>query len=60
MLAILAAIAFAIALIFHLAGGSVTQYVLTAELAGLICVALHLAGFGDYVTGRFRRPPPAA
>jgi hypothetical protein len=43
MLALLGAFAFALALVFHLAGGSVAQYVLTAELAGLICIAVHLA-----------------
>lgn len=32
----LAVIAFIIALIFHLAGGSVAQYVLDAELLGFI------------------------
>ena len=43
MFAVLAIIAFALALIFHLAGGSVAGFVLAAELAGLICVACHLA-----------------
>jgi hypothetical protein len=43
MFAVLAIIAFVIALIFHLAGGSVATYVLAAELIGLICVACHLA-----------------
>jgi hypothetical protein len=42
MWAVLAIIAFAIALICHLAGGSVAQYVLDAELAGFICLAVHL------------------
>lgn len=42
MWAILAVIALALALVFHLAGGSVAQYVLDAELAGFICLAVHL------------------
>ena len=58
--AILAALAFAIALILHLVGGGAEQYVLDFELGGLICVALHLAGFGGYVQGRFRAGPPVA
>lgn len=41
MFAVLALIAFAFALIFHLAGGNVAQYVLDAELAGFICLAAH-------------------
>jgi hypothetical protein len=40
MLAVAAVIAFAIALILHLAG--VGRLVLDAELAGLICLAAHL------------------
>jgi hypothetical protein len=43
MWAVLAVIAFALSLIFHLAGGNVAQYVLDAELAGLICLAAHFA-----------------
>jgi hypothetical protein len=43
MWAVLAIIAFAVALIFHLAGGSVARYVLDAELAGFTCLALHMA-----------------
>ena len=42
MFAVIAIIAFALALVFHLAGGSVAQYVVTAEIAGFICVAVHL------------------
>jgi hypothetical protein len=52
MFAILAIIAFALALVFHLAGGSVAQYVLDAELAGLICVACHLCGWWQAVPWR--------
>ena len=48
----LAILAFAIALIFHLAGGSVATYVITAELAGLICVAVHLAVNSDWSWAR--------
>jgi hypothetical protein len=43
MWVVLAIIAFVVALIFHIAGGSVTQYVLDAELIGFICLAIHLA-----------------
>ena len=50
--AVLAIIAFALALIFHLVGKSVATYVVTAELAGLICVACHLAANGDWSWAR--------
>ena len=50
--AVLAILAFAIALIFNLAGGSVAQYVLDAELAGLLCVAVHLASGSDWSWAR--------
>lgn len=47
MIAILAAVLFVLALIFQLAGDPIP--VLTGEVlitAGLLCVALHLAGVG--------------
>ncbi len=47
MLAVIAAVLFALALIFQLAGfglGVITATVLVT--AGLLCVALHLAGVG--------------
>lgn len=43
MFAILAVVAFAIALILHLLAGPYGSLVTTFMLAGLICVALHLA-----------------
>jgi hypothetical protein len=46
--AVLAILAFAVALIFNLAGGSVAQYVLDATLTGLICLAIHLAVNSDW------------
>ena len=42
MFAVAAVIAFILALIFHLAGGSVDQYVIDAELFGFIFLAIHL------------------
>ena len=48
----LAALAFAIALIFNLASGSVARFVLDAELAGLICVAVCLAVRSDWTWAR--------
>ena len=62
LFAILAVIAFALALLLHLIGHGVARYVLDAELVGFLCLALHLAGFGGYVAGRFRgdRTGPAA
>ena len=50
--AVLAGLAFAIALIFNLASGSVARFVLDAELAGLICVAVHLAVHSDWAWAR--------
>jgi hypothetical protein len=55
MWAILAVLAFAIALILHLAGGTVEKYVLDAELIGFICLAIHLV-WGIYP---WRRGPAA-
>jgi hypothetical protein len=52
MFAVLAVIAFAIALIMHLAGGADAKYVLDAELAGFICLSVHLL-WGVYP---WRRP----
>jgi hypothetical protein len=61
LFAILAALSFAIGLLMHMFGWSSGKVdVLLFALIGLLCVALHLAGFGGYVTGRFRRQPPAA
>jgi hypothetical protein len=42
MWAVVAIIAFVIALILHLAGGQVAKYVLDAELLGFIALAIHL------------------
>ena len=56
MWAVIAAFAFVIALIFRIAGGSVAQYVLDAELIGFICLALHLA-FGWPFPWRRTSPP---
>lgn len=58
MVAIIAAVLFGLALVFQLAGFSLAQ--ITAETlvtAGLLCVALHLAGIGTAVRtrGRSRR-----
>ncbi|WP_433294899.1 hypothetical protein ACQPZQ_11570 [Pseudonocardia sp. CA-142604] len=56
MLAIIAAVLFGLALIFELAGISldiVTGQVLVT--AGLLCVALHLAGVGARTSWRARR-----
>jgi len=52
MLAIIAAVLFGLALIFELAGISldiITSQVLV--VAGLLCVALHLAGVGARTSG---------
>lgn len=57
MFAVLAAIAFAVALILHLVGGSAGTHVLDFELAGLLCIALHLI-FGTIGAITFRRPAP--
>jgi hypothetical protein len=48
VLAILAVIAFAIALILHLVGGGADRFVTDFTLAGLILVALHLALAGGF------------
>jgi hypothetical protein len=53
MWAVIAVIAFVVALILHLAGGSVAKYVLDAELIGFICLAIHLV-WGVYP---WRRTP---
>lgn len=53
MTAIIAAVLFALALLFQLLNVSVS--VITAEVlitAGLLCVALHLAGVGNSVRVR--------
>lgn len=56
MFALLAVIAFAIALILKLAAVAVAEAVAIAVIAGLLCVALHLA-FG-WPAPWARRPPP--
>lgn len=57
MVAVIAAVLFGLALIFQLAGFALS--VITAEVlvtAGLLCVALHLAGIGSTVQVRgYRR-----
>jgi hypothetical protein len=52
MFAILAAIAFGVALILHLAGGSAAQYVTDAEIAGWLCLALHLVPWSGVTVRR--------
>ncbi|HWM59623.1 MAG TPA: hypothetical protein VNO83_17475 [Pseudonocardia sp.] len=57
MTAIVAAVLFGLALLFQLAGISIE--IITADVlitAGLLCVALHLAGVGSR-TGSWRRAP---
>lgn len=54
MFAVVAVILFALALICHVAGGSLVQYVADFELGGLIALALHLV-WGTAVP--WRRPP---
>lgn len=47
MIAIVAAVLFGLALIFELAGYSVSVVTpTTLSTAGLLCIALHLAGIG--------------
>lgn len=56
MVAIAAAVLFGLALLFQLIGNPIP--VLTAEVlttAGLLCVALHLAGIGTTRRARARR-----
>jgi hypothetical protein len=57
MLAIIAAILFAIALIFQLGGTTLGTHITfdTFLAAGLLCVALHLAGIGAGTTWTSRR-----
>ena len=62
MTAIIAAVLFAIALLFHILGISLS--IITVQFlmfAGLICLALHLAGVGNAVRVRShtRRRPAA-
>lgn len=55
MVATIAAVLFGLALIFQLAGFSLS--IITAEVlitAGLLCVALHLAGVGTSMPSRRR------
>jgi hypothetical protein len=56
MFAILAAIAFGVALVLHLVGGSASAHWVDFTLAGLVCVALHMA-FGSVITIRRTGPP---
>jgi hypothetical protein len=55
--AIIAAILFGLALIFDLANTNLGSTVNGGTLvtAGLLCVALHLAGIGSLWRGRWRR-----
>ena len=54
--AIIAAVLFVIALLLHLSGLSLGPLDVTFfELAGLVAVALHLAGVGASFRGRVRR-----
>lgn len=54
--AIIAAVLFVIALLLHLSGLSLGPLDVTFfELAGLVAVALHLAGVGASYRGRVRR-----
>jgi hypothetical protein len=57
MFAIIAAILFALALLFEFASTSVGTVITPTTLttAGLLCVALHLAGVGTAWRGRWRR-----
>ena len=53
MVAVIAAVLFGLALVFQLAGFALS--VITADVlitAGLLCVALHLAGVGNTVKVR--------
>lgn len=52
MFAIVAAILFAIALIVQLAEADIGIAATTIVTAGLLCVALHLSGFGAAVRAR--------
>ena len=55
MFAIIAAVLFALALIFDLANTSLGAIDATAlMLAGLLCVALHLAGAASWRSGGWR------
>ena len=59
MTAIIAAVLFGLALIFQLANFSLSVISSTVLVtAGLLCVALHLAGVGNTVQ-RAQLPPPA-
>lgn len=56
MVAIIGAVLFALALIFHITGTSLEVIDSTfLMLAGFICVALHLAGIGTRRPARTRR-----
>ena len=57
MWAVLAAIAFAVALILHLVGHGVAKYVIDFELAGFILIALHLAFPWNFAWARRAAPP---
>ncbi len=56
MVAVIAAVLFGLALVFQLAGFSVSIITATTlTTAGLLCVALHLAGVGRTVKVRSYR-----
>jgi hypothetical protein len=57
MFAILAAVLFGLALIFDLANTNLGSTINSGTLvtAGLLCVALHLAGIGTVLRGRMGR-----
>jgi hypothetical protein len=57
MFAIIAAVLFGLALIFDLAGVGLGSVITTGTLvdAGLLCLALHLAGVGTAVNWRTSR-----
>jgi hypothetical protein len=54
MFAVIAAVLFALALLFHITGTGIAPLLTidTLTTAGLLCVALHLAGFGTTWRGR--------
>jgi hypothetical protein len=56
IVAVIAAVMFALALLLHVSGLSLGPLDATFfELAGLLCVALYLAGVGTTMRGRLRR-----
>ena len=59
MWAVIAAIAFALALILHLVGHGAAKYVEDFWLAGLIFISLHLAFGWNVLWGRRTQQPVA-